>query len=65
MDRKGGLLLVLGQTGPRCFDDTCSLLTRGTKNKTQIDQNRDTPLSWSIWPYYAQGPEDLKGFVMP
>ena len=38
-DPEGGLLFILGLTGPRCFDETCSLLTRGSLNKTQIDLN--------------------------
>ena len=42
-DREGGLLFILGLTGPCCFDETGSLLTRGSINKTQIDLNRGTP----------------------
>ena len=40
--REGGLLFELGLTGPGCFDETCSVLTRGSINKTQIDLNRGT-----------------------
>ena len=42
-DREGGFLFILGLTGPCCFDEACSLFTRGSINKTQIDLNRGTP----------------------